>query len=191
MFGNPLTAPPAADHNNKILWVVKDASGMVPTTDAVPIGPVTADQDLRIIGHLEGTDVTTTVDTGAGAGSFHRGHAPGRVLAPRSVLGRPDRHHRPGMGRPPEAEPRRHPTPECLAEEGHLGQQKVLRDVLLLGHVRDPGQRQHPVLPPGRQQRGRQPQGVGDHDVVVGQAVDQQQRPASSRAARPISELRS
>lgn len=52
MFGDPLTAPPAADHNNKILWAVRGgASG-----------------DLVITGHLEGTDRTTTVNTGASPG---------------------------------------------------------------------------------------------------------------------------
>jgi hypothetical protein len=52
VFGDPLTAPPAADHNNKILWVTRGrASG-----------------DLVITGHLEGTDRTTTIDTGASPG---------------------------------------------------------------------------------------------------------------------------
>lgn len=52
VFGDPLTAPPAADHNNKILWVAR-AGGF---------------GNLVITGHLEGSDRTVTVDTGASPG---------------------------------------------------------------------------------------------------------------------------
>jgi hypothetical protein len=41
LFGSPLTAPPAADHNNKILWVAK----------------VGAEGAFSIDARLEGTDV--------------------------------------------------------------------------------------------------------------------------------------
>ena len=64
MFGYPLTAPPAADHNNKILWVV---DGDVPVV--VPSGgSAQPSQELVITAHLEGTDVVTTIDTGAAPG---------------------------------------------------------------------------------------------------------------------------
>ena len=63
VFGNPLTAPPAADHNNKILWVVRAGVPVEVPPTAGAVGPPS--QDLVITGHLEGTDVTTTVDTGA------------------------------------------------------------------------------------------------------------------------------
>ncbi|HEY7815236.1 MAG TPA: hypothetical protein VIC62_18455, partial [Nakamurella sp.] len=63
VFGNPLTAPPAADHNNKILWVI---NGGVPVPPDPPGESVS--QNLVITAHLEHTDVTTTVDTGAAPG---------------------------------------------------------------------------------------------------------------------------
>jgi hypothetical protein len=66
VFGNPLTAPPAADHNNKILWVVRAGVPVQVPSAAGTVGPPS--QDLVITGHLEGTDVTTTVDTGAAPG---------------------------------------------------------------------------------------------------------------------------
>lgn len=47
VFGDPLTAPPTADHNNKILWVVRGG----------------ANADLVITGSLEGSDRTATIDT--------------------------------------------------------------------------------------------------------------------------------
>jgi hypothetical protein len=52
VFGDPLTAPSAGDHNNKILWVAR-AGGF---------------GNLVITGHLEGTDRTVTVDTGTSPG---------------------------------------------------------------------------------------------------------------------------
>lgn len=52
VFGDPLTAPPAADHNNKILWVSRSGTG----------------ENLVITGHLEGTSRTVTIDTGASPG---------------------------------------------------------------------------------------------------------------------------
>ena len=45
---------------------------------------------------------------------------------------------------------------ERAAEEVELEQEQVLRHRLLRGHVRDAGQRQHPVRVPGRQQRAGQ-----------------------------------
>jgi hypothetical protein len=50
VFGDPLSAPPAADHNNKILWVVRPG--------AAPFTAVTA--------RLEGTDRTITLQVPAG-----------------------------------------------------------------------------------------------------------------------------
>jgi hypothetical protein len=65
VFGNPLNAPPSEDHNNKILWVVNgDVPVVVPSTGSAGGGS----QNLIIKGHLEGTDVTTTIDTGAAPG---------------------------------------------------------------------------------------------------------------------------
>ncbi len=52
VFGDPLTAPPANDHSNKILWV---AHGYPPG-------------DLVIAGRLEGADRTARIDTGASPG---------------------------------------------------------------------------------------------------------------------------
>ncbi len=59
LFGQPLTAPPAGDHNNKILWV----SG--PQIDGTT---TTAPPDLRIVATLaDGTEtVTRTVAGGPG-----------------------------------------------------------------------------------------------------------------------------
>jgi hypothetical protein len=45
-------------------------------------------------------------------------------------------------------------------------------------------QRQHVVRPAGRKQRAGQPQAVRRDDVVVGQAVDQQQRAPQRRRVR-------
>ena len=56
-------------------------------------------------------------------------------------------------------------------------QEQVLGHDLLRGHVGDPGERQHLVRPAGGEQRRRQAEGVGGDDVVVGEAVDQEQRP--------------
>jgi hypothetical protein len=44
LFGNPLTAPPAADHNNKILWVSKL--------------PINTPSDFGIVASLAGTGET-------------------------------------------------------------------------------------------------------------------------------------
>jgi hypothetical protein len=67
VFAYPLVAPQAQDgRNNKILWVVREASGAVSTSDAVPAGPTTAGTDRTIIGHLEGTQLTAAVDAGPG-----------------------------------------------------------------------------------------------------------------------------
>ncbi len=63
-------------------------------------------------------------------------------------------------------------------------QQQVLGDVDLRRHVRDAGQRQHVVGLAGGQQRGRQAQRVRRHHVVVGEAVDEQQRPGQSASQR-------
>lgn len=52
VFGDPLTAPPANNHNNKILWVARAGSP----------------GDLVITGHLEGADRTARIDTGASPG---------------------------------------------------------------------------------------------------------------------------
>ena len=76
----------------------------------------------------------------------------------------------------------------ALSAEGSLEpldlqQQRVLGDDLLRRHVRHAAQRQHVVRPAGLEQRGGQPQGVRHHHVVVGQAVQDQQRPGQ-RAAR-------
>lgn len=54
VFGDPLTAPPAADHNNKILWVSRQSSYGA--------------GNLVITGHLEGTDRTVRIDTGTSPG---------------------------------------------------------------------------------------------------------------------------
>ena len=62
------------------------------------------------------------------------------------------------------------------AQEVELVQQQVLGDDLLRRHVGDADQRQHLVRPAGGEQRRRQLQRVGGDDVVVGEAVDQQQR---------------
>ena len=59
------------------------------------------------------------------------------------------------------------PQPQRVAEEVELEQEQVLRHRLLRGHVRDAGQRQHPVRVPGREQRAGQPQRVRHHHVVV------------------------
>lgn len=53
VFGDPLVAPPATSHNNKILWVTKQPS---------------LNGNLVITGHLEGTDRSVTIDTGAAPG---------------------------------------------------------------------------------------------------------------------------
>ncbi len=58
-----------------------------------------------------------------------------------------------------------------------LEQQQVLGHDLLGCHVRDARQRQHLVRLPGLEQRARQLEGVGGHDVVVGQSVDELDRP--------------
>ena len=55
-------------------------------------------------------------------------------------------------------------------------QQQVLGDDLVGRHVRHADERQHLVRPAGGEQGGRQPQRVRRHDVVVGEAVDEQQR---------------
>jgi hypothetical protein len=52
LFGAPLTAPPAADHNNKILWVAK----------------VGAEGDFSIDGRLEGSDLRVHRDVGPAPG---------------------------------------------------------------------------------------------------------------------------
>ena len=104
----------------------------------------------------------------------------------------------------PATSPRRRPAVVCSSTAGpsrasgrrrvqplELQQQQVLGHDLLRGHVGDPGQRQHVVRTPGGEQRRRQPQGVRDHHVVVGQPVDEQQRPASAAGASASSELRS
>ena len=44
LFGNPLKAPPAADHNNKILWVSK--------------APINTPSDFAIVAKLAGTGET-------------------------------------------------------------------------------------------------------------------------------------
>ena len=63
------------------------------------------------------------------------------------------------------------------AEEVELVQQQVLGHLLLRGHVGDAGERQHLVRAPGGEQGGRELQRVRGDDVVVGEPVDQQQRP--------------
>ncbi|HET6634453.1 MAG TPA: hypothetical protein VFH77_05430, partial [Streptomyces sp.] len=57
LFGYPYQAPPPADHNNKILWLAKDAP-------AVPASEAT----LHITARLDGTGrpVTRSVDGGPG-----------------------------------------------------------------------------------------------------------------------------
>ena len=65
---------------------------------------------------------------------------------------------------------------ERVAEEVELEQQEVLGDVLLVGHVGDAREREDLVGAAGGQERGRQLEGVGGDDVVVGQAVEEQQR---------------
>ncbi len=62
-------------------------------------------------------------------------------------------------------------------------QHEVLGDDLLRRHVGDADERQDLVRPAGGEQRRRQLQRVRGDDVVVGQAVDQQQR-----AGQPIGE---
>ncbi|MDQ2848170.1 MAG: hypothetical protein M3Y77_17875 [Actinomycetota bacterium] len=54
VFAPPLLAPPSPDRNNKILWVAKTA-------------PRDASRFI-IVGHLEGSDRTVTVDVGASPG---------------------------------------------------------------------------------------------------------------------------
>ena len=78
---------------------------------------------------------------------------------------------------------------EGAPQEVELVQQEVLGDDLLRRHVRDADQREHLVGPSGGEQRRRQLQRVGSEDVVVGEAVDQQQwrtaRPASGSSDDP------
>lgn len=50
VFGNPLSAPPAADHNNKILWVVRGGTG----------------GDIAVTARLEGSRRTTMLHVPAG-----------------------------------------------------------------------------------------------------------------------------
>ena len=71
LFGTPLTAPPAADHNNKILWVAK----------------VGAEGAFSIDARLEGIRPPVPARDRPGAGTVHSGPARGRVLAPRAALG--------------------------------------------------------------------------------------------------------
>jgi uncharacterized membrane protein YdfJ with MMPL/SSD domain len=66
---------------------------------------------------------------------------------------------------------------ECACEEAGLKKQQVLRDLLLLGHVRDAGQQQHGMRAARGQQRRGKPQRMRDHHVVVGEAVDEHERP--------------
>jgi len=54
LFGNPLTAPPATDHNNKILWVSKT--------------PVTTGDNLKITAKLDGTGETAERQVDGGPG---------------------------------------------------------------------------------------------------------------------------
>ncbi|MGI8418557.1 MAG: hypothetical protein ACR2P2_20635 [Nakamurella sp.] len=54
VFADPLVSPPATGRNNKILWVAKTAP-----RDA---------GEFTIVGHLEGTDRTITVDVGTSPG---------------------------------------------------------------------------------------------------------------------------
>src|SRR5215831_7247541 len=68
-------------------------------------------------------------------------------------------------------------------QEVHLQQQQVLGHLLLRRQVGDPGQRQNGVRVARREKRGRQPQGVGDHHVVVGEPVDDNHWPVGDGAA--------
>ena len=72
-----------------------------------------------------------------------------------------------------------------------LQAQLVLGDDVLRGHVRDAGQRQHVVRPPGLEQGRRQPQRVRHHHVVVGQSRGSAAAAGSAPARRPAGELRS
>ena len=107
--------------------------------------------------------------------------------APRTGCRREADDERPGRAAPVSRVRRAQPAagggddPERVAEELDLQQEQVLRHHLLRRHVGDPGQRQHAVRAPAREQCRRQPQGVrGDH-VVVGQPVHQQQRAGQLR----------
>lgn len=67
VFAYPLVSPPAVDRNNKILWVIDgDVPVVIPSSG--PAGSAQPSQDLVITAHLEGTDVVTTIDTGAAPG---------------------------------------------------------------------------------------------------------------------------
>ena len=98
--------------------------------------------------------------SGVGCGRLHR--------KPLSV------HHPAARGRDAEG----------VAEEVDLEQEQVLGHHLLRRHVGDAGQRQHLCGRPAGEQRRRQPQRVGGDDVVVGEAVDQQQRAGQLRRVR-------
>jgi hypothetical protein len=54
LFGNPLTAPPAADRSNKILWVSR--------------APVTRGDPLEITAQLDGTSETVNREVAGGPG---------------------------------------------------------------------------------------------------------------------------
>ncbi len=74
---------------------------------------------------------------------------------------------------------------ERSRQELDLEQQQVLGHVLLGRHVGDTGERQHGVRPPGGEQRRRESQRVCRHHVVVGETVDEHQRPAERGGRRP------
>ncbi len=74
VFGEPLTAPVSADHFNKVLWVARAGSGL-----AHHQGPA----QPRCHAHRR---------QAPGAGTVVPGPAHTRLLAPRPVVGRPDRH---------------------------------------------------------------------------------------------------
>ena len=82
--------------------------------------------------------------------------------------------------------------PERVAEEAHLEQQQVLGDLRPARRVRDAGERDHRVEPARLHQRLRQTQRVRDVDVVVGEPVDQQERPRQVRRVveQPVPRVR-
>ena len=113
-------------------------------------------------------------------GTRRRGH--GRRIAQRTDRRRVRRRTEAAFVHHPAARGAR--DAEGVAEELHLQQEQVLRHHLLRRHVRDPGQRQHAVRAAAGEQRRRQPERVGGDDVVVGEAVHQQQRAGQLRGVR-------
>jgi len=61
LFGNPLTAPPASDHHNKVLWVSEPTAA-----EGDPTAPNF--DDLQIDAHLTGSNLTVQREVTGGPG---------------------------------------------------------------------------------------------------------------------------